>query len=116
MAKAEDPMAVDEKKKEQEVKAEPKKATVSETLGAIVSLLESTTKSKDTRMLAGRLHRQTATIRSQITPEILSQFVSTNLAAADVKASRTFLLEQVGSHASDLSRPRLCMIKAMRWF
>ena len=114
MAKAEDPMAVDEKKKDQEVKAEPKKATVPETLGAIVALLESTTKSKDTRMLAGRLHRQTATIRSQLTPEILSQFVFTYLSAADVKASTTFLLAQVGSHASDLFQPTITCDIAMR--
>ena len=101
MAKTEEsPKVVDDKK---EAKVEPKKEiTVQGSLKSIVALLESTVKAKDTRMLAGRLHRQTATIRAKLTPEILSQFVSTYLSEADAKASKSFLLEHVSAPCRDL--------------
>ena len=94
MAK-DDPMSVDE---QAAVPVEAKKTgevTMQGSLKAIVGLLESTVKTKDTRLLAGRLHRQTAVIRSQLTPEILAQFISTYLAGPDAVSSQAFLLEQV---------------------
>ena len=94
MAK-DDAMVTDEKPVVVPIVVEAKKVTIQSLLKAIVSLLESTVKTKDTRLLAGRLHRQTAAIRSQLTSEILSQFISTYLAGPEATASKAFLLEQV---------------------
>lgn len=85
------------------------KDSVQNSLKVIVQLLESTVKTKDTRLLAGRLHRQTAAIRSQLTNEILSQFISTYLAGPEATSSKAFLLGQVSSdplfYAHDLITP-----------
>ena len=73
----------------------PKPVTVQDSLRAIVHLIENCVKTKDTRLLAGRLHRSTASIRAQLTPAVLSQFVQQYLVGSDAAASRTFLLEQL---------------------
>ena len=96
MAK-DDAMITDEKPAAVPVILETKQITVQSSLKGIVSLLESTVKTKDTRLLAGRLHRQTAAIRSQLTNEILSEFISTYLSGPEATASKVFLMEQVRS-------------------
>ncbi len=89
----------DAKKEEAAAK---KPLSVQAQLASIVALLESTVKSKDTRMLAGRLHRLTAAIRSHLTPEILSQFFTTHLSGPEASASRDFLSAQVTAPAEPM--------------
>lgn len=46
-----------------------------EQLKSNVALLEKAVRSKDLRLIQGRLHRQTAVVRRQLNPEALSAFV-----------------------------------------
>lgn len=52
---------------------------VSAQLAANISLLESAVRSKETRVLAGRLLRQTTAVRKNLTAENLSDFVTSVL-------------------------------------
>ena len=45
-------------------------------LAANLAILEKAVSLKETRMISGRLLRQTASIRHQLTPQILSDFVT----------------------------------------
>ena len=45
-------------------------------LAANLAVLEKAVSLKETRMISGRLLRQTASIRHQLTPQILSDFVT----------------------------------------
>lgn len=78
-----------------EEKKEEPPPTVQELLKAIVSLIESSVKAKDTRMLAGRLLRQTATIRKMLSSAVLHEFVSKYLVDAESSTSKAFLLSQL---------------------
>lgn len=72
-------------------------SNVSENLRHAVTLLQKSVKQKETRLLTGRLLRQTAAIRKQLTRETIMAFLTQHLPAED--ASRIFLqaqLEQVG--------------------
>ncbi len=101
MAKKDDPMKTDDKdakpaegSSKEEKKEEPP-PTVQELLKAIVSLIESSVKAKDTRMLAGRLLRQTATIRKMLSSAVLHEFISKYLVDAESSTSKAFLLSQL---------------------
>ena len=56
---------------EAETKLSPK-----DQLAANLAVLEKAVSLKETRMISGRLLRQTAAIRHQLTPQILSDFVT----------------------------------------
>lgn len=93
---AADKMDTDEKPKEVVPKEAEKAApSVKESLQHIVALLDQTVKTKDTRLLAGRLHRQTASIRSQLSPAVLSEFITTYLVGNEASESKSFLLAQL---------------------
>jgi len=64
-------------------------------------LLEKSVKMKETRMLLGRLFRQTATVRKQLTVEVLCQFISGAL-VAEAADSKTFLLGQLDQAKSSM--------------
>lgn len=55
--------------------AEPKLSPTDQ-LAANLAVLEKAVSMKETRMISGRLLRQTAAIRHQLTPQILSDFVT----------------------------------------
>uniref|UniRef100_A0A7R9V4F1 PCI domain-containing protein n=1 Tax=Chlamydomonas euryale TaxID=1486919 RepID=A0A7R9V4F1_9CHLO len=86
-----------------EEKKEEKKLTVQESLRAIVSLIETCVKTKDTRLLAGRLLRSTATIRAQLKSQVLAEFVKTYLVGADASSSRQFLLSTLEQGADNMA-------------
>lgn len=66
---------------------------VSDNLRHAVTLLHKSVKQKETRLLTGRLLRQTAAIRKQLTREAILAFLSQHLPADDV--SRVFLQSQL---------------------
>jgi 26S proteasome regulatory subunit N3 len=66
----------------QEVKDEPPKPySAREGMQGIVALLEKSVKTKETRLLMGRLMRQTAQLRGHINASDLDSFISTYLPA-----------------------------------
>lgn len=71
---------------------EETRLTVAESLKAIVLLIDNCVKTKDTRLLSGRLHRLTATIRLQLSSSVLTTFIQTYLVGADAASSKEFLL------------------------
>lgn len=71
--------------------AEPPK--VQDSLKNIVALLEKSVKLKDTRMLGGRLLRQTAAARKQLTADAIADFLAAALPAGS--ESRGFLESRV---------------------
>eukprot|EP00955_Chlamydomonas_euryale_P113838 366238-Chlamydomonas_euryale.AAC.10 len=97
-----------------EEKKEEKKLTVQESLRAIVSLIETCVKTKDTRLLAGRLLRSTATIRAQLKSQVLAEFVKTYLVGADASSSRQFLLSTLEQVRQSRSNDRLARWRCMR--
>ncbi|MEW5319431.1 MAG: hypothetical protein WDW38_010584 [Sanguina aurantia] len=68
-------------------------SNVSENLRHAVTLLQKSVKQKETRLLTGRLLRQTAAIRKQLTREAIVAFLAQHLPAED--ASRIFLESQL---------------------
>lgn len=62
-------------------------------LAANLAILEKAVSLKETRMISGRLLRQTASIRHQLTPQILSDFVTKALPEGAVM--RPILLKQL---------------------
>jgi 26S proteasome regulatory subunit N3 len=58
---------------------QPKPFSVKEGMQGIVSLLEKSVKTKETRLLMGRLMRQTAMVRKHMTASDLARFVKTYL-------------------------------------
>lgn len=68
-------------------------ATLEDKLKSVVALVEKSVKAKDTRLLIGRLLRQTATVRKQLTAANVKAFLRQTL-PADLE-SRTFLTGQV---------------------
>ena len=75
------------------IKEEPLKASASLQLASILVLLEKAVKVKDTKLLVGRLLRQTAAVRKQLTPDVLNTFLEEALPAHH--PTRSFLLEQL---------------------
>lgn len=76
---------------------QPKPFSVKEGMQGIVSLLEKSVKTKETRLLMGRLMRQTAMVRKHMTASDLARFVKTYL--PQDSSSAGFLqghLKQVG--------------------
>jgi 26S proteasome regulatory subunit N3 len=71
--------SVESKEPEEEEVPPP---TVEEQLKANVALLEKAVRSKDTRILHGKLQRQTALVRKLLTPANLSAFVAETLPTA----------------------------------
>jgi 26S proteasome regulatory subunit N3 len=66
----------------QEVQDEaPKPYSASEGMQGIVTLLERSVKTKETRLLMGRLMRQTAQLRGHMTAADLNTFITTYLPA-----------------------------------
>lgn len=66
----------------QEVQDEaPKPYSTSEGMQGIVALLERSVKTKETRLLMGRLMRQTAQLRGHMTAADLNTFITTYLPA-----------------------------------
>ena len=80
----------------------PEPPTAREALQGIVTLLEKSVRLKDTRLLMGRLLRQTAVLRKQLTADALRNFINTNL--TESSAARSFLHEQVPTTAVCLPR------------
>ncbi|KAG2501927.1 hypothetical protein HYH03_000425 [Edaphochlamys debaryana] len=72
--------------------------TVAEKLKAVVSLVEKSVKAKDTRLLIGRLLRQTASVRKQLKSTNVKDFLRATL-PADLDA-RSFLISSVEQAAS----------------
>ncbi|KAK9863142.1 hypothetical protein WJX84_002498 [Apatococcus fuscideae] len=72
---------------------EPTTLTVAAQLRANVALLERAVEAKDTRLIVGRLLRQTAAIRRQLQPQILTSLVENIL--PESCPSRGLLLEQL---------------------
>ena len=62
-----------------ESKEEPSPPSVSEQLAANVSLLETSVRAKETRVLVGRLLRQTTAVRKQLTADNLRDFITSTL-------------------------------------
>jgi 26S proteasome regulatory subunit N3 len=58
---------------------QPKPFSVREGMQGIVSLLEKSVKTKETRLLMGRLMRQTAMVRKHMTASDLARFIKTYL-------------------------------------
>ncbi|GFR43460.1 hypothetical protein Agub_g4543 [Astrephomene gubernaculifera] len=84
------------------VAAAPAATSVEEKLKAVVALVEKSVKAKDTRLLIGRLLRQTASVRKQLTPASIKTFLQQTL-PADLE-SRSFLnshIEQASSSGMD---------------
>jgi 26S proteasome regulatory subunit N3 len=71
-------MEVDRKPEEASAAAAPP-ATDEEVLKSIVALLEKSVKAKDTRLLMGRLLRQTAAVRKQLSPAAIKAFLRQTL-------------------------------------
>ncbi len=71
--------------------ADSKPPTTLEALQSIANLLEKSVKLKDTRLMMGRLLRQTASVRKNLTSADLSSFVKQYLPSAS--PARSFLLE-----------------------
>lgn len=74
--------------------AQPAKLTVAAQLRANVALLERAVQAKDTRLIVGRLLRQTAAIRQQLQPSTLKGLVEGLLPTSC--PTRSLLLEQLG--------------------
>ena len=70
------------------------KPSVNASLASIVAMLESAVKQRDVRLIASRLLRLTAVIRSSLTPSLLAQFLQSNL-GQDAASSKAFLIEQL---------------------
>jgi hypothetical protein len=68
-------------------------ASVEDKLKAVVALVEKSVKAKDTRLLIGRLLRQTASVRKQLTASNVKCFLQQTL-PADLE-SRAFLCSHV---------------------
>ncbi|PNH08316.1 putative 26S proteasome non-ATPase regulatory subunit 3a [Tetrabaena socialis] len=80
----------------------PAVATVDAKLKAVLALVERSVKQKDTRLLIGRLLRQTASVRKQLTPSSVKAFLQQSL-PADLE-SRVFLsahVEQASASGMD---------------
>ncbi|KAG2439463.1 hypothetical protein HXX76_004818 [Chlamydomonas incerta] len=73
-------------------------ATVGDKLKSVVALVEKSVKAKDTRLLIGRLLRQTASVRKQLTAANVKAFLRQTL-PADLE-SRAFLTSQVEQAAA----------------
>ena len=80
-------------KKEDAVDVVAKPLTVKETLQGVITLLDRAVKTKDTRLMLGRLLRQTAAARRQLTGADLADFVKTYL--PDSIPARAYLLEAI---------------------
>jgi len=78
----------------------PKPYNAREGMQGIIALLERSVKTKETRLLMGRLMRQTAQLRSHMTAADLDNFISTYL--PDDSTSAPYLagyIKQVGGAA-----------------
>ena len=62
-------------------------------LASILVLLEKSVRAKDTKMIVGRLMRQTAAIRSRLDADVLTSFIEEALPAEH--STRVFLISQV---------------------
>jgi 26S proteasome regulatory subunit N3 len=84
--KAEEKPQADSKAADQDAKPDPKAI-----LKGIVALLENSVSAKDTRLLMGRLMRQTAALRKDLSAELLGWFVKHHLDSG--VASYSYLLQ-----------------------
>jgi len=99
---------------EKEADETPSPPTVKAMLAANVALLEAAVRAKETRVLAGRLMRQSTAVRKRMTADELSVFVMemlphgypgtafllSHLSKVCLKAARTnHVLQQVPAHA-----------------
>lgn len=78
----------------------PRKPSTDVQLANILVLLERAVRSKDTKLLVGRLLRQTASIRTQLQPDVLTAFLEEAFPADH--STRTFLLAQLNKAASGM--------------
>ena len=86
--------AEESRKPEADSKAEKDAPNTSVQLANILVLLERSVKAKDTKMIVGRLMRQTAAVRSQLEPEVLTTFIEEALPPGH--PSRVYLVSQIG--------------------
>lgn len=76
---AADPAVVKADESKQQQEEAPKPFSVKEGMQNVVSLLEKSVKTKETRILMGRLMRQTAMVRKHMTSADLAGFIRTYL-------------------------------------
>lgn len=81
--------------KESKEEAPPAPPAVADQLSAIVALLEASVRAKETRVLVGRLLRQTTAVRCRLNTENLTAFIKTTL--PDGFPGTDFLLSQLSS-------------------
>ncbi|KAK9819846.1 hypothetical protein WJX72_003182 [[Myrmecia] bisecta] len=81
MKDADAPAKPDDQRKPEDGEEERQKPTLAAQLKANVALIDKAVRSKDTRLLTGRLLRQTALLRKQLTPDALTAFVKQALPA-----------------------------------
>ena len=76
-----------------DAKDQPVKLTTAAQLRANLVLLERAVLSKDTRLIVGRLLRQTAAVRQQLKPPMLKSLISESL--PETCSTRVLMLEQL---------------------
>ena len=84
-----------------EEKEQPPKLTVAAQLRANLALLERAVQAKETRLIVGRLLRQTAAIRQQLTTPMLKSLVEGLI--PETSPTRGLLLVQLGQVMPSLS-------------
>jgi hypothetical protein len=96
---AEEKKETDSKPSDQNVKADPKS-----TLKNIVALLENSVSAKDTRLLMGRLMRQTAALRKDLSVELLTWFLKHYVDSS--VASHSYLMQTLDKVSNVFPRPQ----------
>lgn len=89
---------------------QPAKLTVAAQLRANITLLERAVQTKDTRLIVGRLLRQTAAIRQQLQPSILKGLVEGVL--PDSCPTRSLMMEQLSQVTSHPHQIMSCKVSA----
>ena len=87
-------------------KIETAETSASVQLANILVLLERSVRAKDTKVIVGRLMRQTAAVRSRLEPEVLTTFIEEALPAEH--STKTYLASQISkvrrcTHLTELS-------------
>ena len=78
-------------------------------LANILALLERAVKSKDTKLLVGRLLRQTASIRTQLQPDVITAFLAEAFPADH--PTKTFLQAQINKVNHSEHHPASCTVQ-----
>ena len=98
--------------KESKEDAPPAPPAVADQLFAIVALLEASVRAKETRVLVGRLLRQTTAVRCRLNTENLTSFIKATL--PDGFPGTDFLLSQLSSVRTSLLSFAITCLPAWR--